>query len=331
MPAPFYAAAAAEAKKGEQKGGWRTMVAAAGAGAIDCCFTMPMDTMSTQMQLQGYKTPMACTRAILDAKGVLGLYAGFWPFLVQSAAKSSVRFYAFELIASTVDRLSLGDRKANPGFWALVCGLGAGTVESLALTAPTDRVKVLSQALSAQKGGVPITALELIREKGVGTLYTGALATALRQSTSVAMRFFIYGSTARSEWTSCGCLSRRPPAGSSAGLWRLEAALRTREKEALRLLSPRGRGPGPSPHQNSPTSPRLAIQAASRHTCVPRSGTTSARRRRGSPFWRAARAARSRSVSTTRSTSPSRRSRQGSHRASCTPSKRPSASAASSG
>lgn len=212
MPAPFYAAAAAEAKKGEQKGGWRTMVAAAGAGAIDCCFTMPMDTMSTQMQLQGYKTPMACTRAILDAKGVLGLYAGFWPFLVQSAAKSSVRFYAFELIASTVDRLSLGDRKANPGFWALVCGLGAGTVESLALTAPTDRVKVLSQALSAQKGGVPITALELIREKGVGTLYTGALATALRQSTSVAMRFFIYGSIKTHMCASLGHDERAAPA-----------------------------------------------------------------------------------------------------------------------
>ena len=108
---------------------------------------------------------MACTRAIIDAKGVVGLYAGFWPFLIQSAAKSSVRFYSFELIANAVDRLQLGDRKANPGFWALVCGLGAGTVESLALTAPTDRVKVLSQALSAQKGGVPITAAELIRER----------------------------------------------------------------------------------------------------------------------------------------------------------------------
>ena len=64
---------------------------------------MPMDTMSTQMQLQGYRSPLECTRAILQAKGVLGLYAGFVPFLMQSAAKSSVRFYSFELLANGVD------------------------------------------------------------------------------------------------------------------------------------------------------------------------------------------------------------------------------------
>jgi hypothetical protein len=75
--------------------------------------------------------------------------------------------------ADCVDRYGLGDRKANPGFWTLVCGLGAGTVESLALTAPTDRVKVLGQALSAERGGIAPTATQLVRERGFKTLYTG--------------------------------------------------------------------------------------------------------------------------------------------------------------
>merc|ERR1740117_2308526 len=144
------------------------------------------------MQLQGYRTPMECTRAITQAKGVAGLYAGFWPFLIQSAAKSSVRFYSFEMLSSAVDYFGI-DRSASPGKWSLVCGLGAGAIEALGLTAPTDRVKVLSQAMSAQKGGQPLTAAQLVRERGVMTLYTGALATTLRQSTSVAVRFFCFG------------------------------------------------------------------------------------------------------------------------------------------
>ena len=186
--------AAPESSAPKQKGGWRTLVAGGSAGAIDCFITMPMDTLSTQMQLRQFRSPIATAEAIIAAKGVAGLYAGFVPFLIQSSAKSSVRFFSFEMLANAVDHWLPGQRKANPGFWALSCGLGAGAVEALALTAPTDRVKVLSQAMSAQKGGVPISAMELVRQQGFGGLYTGALATALRQSSSVAVRFFCFGS-----------------------------------------------------------------------------------------------------------------------------------------
>lgn len=179
------------AASSNSKGGWRTIAAGAGAGALDCCVTMPMDTLSTQMQLRGYQSPIKCAQAIVQANGVLGLYAGFLPFFVQSAAKSSVRFYSFELLCAGVNWCGF-DRKANPGLWVLVCGMGAGAIESLTLTAPTDRVKVLRQAMSAEKGGASITAAQLIREKGVMSLYTGALATLLRQSSSVAIRFFCF-------------------------------------------------------------------------------------------------------------------------------------------
>ena len=74
----------------------------------------------------------------------------------------------------------------------MFCGLGAGAIEAMSLTAPTDRVKVLGQAMSAE-AGKPITARQLIAEKGVGTLYQGALATTLRQGSSVAVRFFCFG------------------------------------------------------------------------------------------------------------------------------------------
>ena len=196
----------------KEKGGWRTIVAGAGAGAVDCCFTMPMDTLSTQMQLKKFRSPLATAEAIIAAKGVAGLYAGFVPFLIQSSAKSSVRFLSYEVIANGVDAWLPGQRKANPGFWALTCGLGAGAFEALSLTAPTDRVKVLRQAMSDQKGGRAISAVELVRQQGLSGLYTGALATALRQSSSTAVRFFCYGSIKAQVCAALGYDEKEAPA-----------------------------------------------------------------------------------------------------------------------
>jgi solute carrier family 25 citrate transporter 1 len=110
------------------------------------------------------------------------------PFLAQSSAKSSIRFYGFEFLSNTVDSFGI-DRSKNAAAWSLLCGLGAGAIESMCLTAPTDRIKVLKQALSAERGGNPITASQLIRERGFSTLYVGGLSTTLRQSSSVAVRF----------------------------------------------------------------------------------------------------------------------------------------------
>ena len=100
---------------------------------------------------------------------------------------------------------------AVSGLWSLVCGLGAGTIESLCLTAPTDRLKVMSQAMSA-KAGKPISAGALIREKGLSTLYTGAVATTLRQSSSVAVRFFCFGRIKEGMAGTLGYDSNRAPA-----------------------------------------------------------------------------------------------------------------------
>ncbi|KAL3895148.1 MAG: hypothetical protein SGPRY_013594 [Prymnesium sp.] len=152
---------------------------------------MPMDTMSTQMQLRSFCSPIEVTRAIVQANGVRGLYAGFWPFCLQSSAKTSVRFFSYESLCAAVDRCGV-DRSANPGFWSLACGMGSGVIESLGLTAPTDRVKVMKQAASTERGGKPVTGLALVREHGILTLYRGALATTLRQSSSVAVRFFCF-------------------------------------------------------------------------------------------------------------------------------------------
>lgn len=116
-------------------------VAGAVAGAVDTCFTMPLDTVKTKMQLQRFASPMACSRAIVASDGVHGLYYGFRPFLIQASGKAAVRFCIYDNLVRLVD-MAGADRAAAPAKWSMVCGMGAGMGEALLWTSPTERLKV---------------------------------------------------------------------------------------------------------------------------------------------------------------------------------------------
>ncbi|KAL3926046.1 MAG: hypothetical protein SGPRY_003498 [Prymnesium sp.] len=70
--------------------------------------------------------------------------------------------------------------------------MGSGIIESFALTSPTDRVKVLKQVASTQQCSTKVSFLSVVRDHGFLALYRGALATTLRQASSVAIRFFCF-------------------------------------------------------------------------------------------------------------------------------------------
>ena len=91
--------AAPESSAPQQKGGWRTLLAGGGAGAIDCFVTMPMDTLSTQMQLKRFSSPIATAEAIIAAKGVAGLYAGFSAKALRMGLGGAVGMAAYESVA----------------------------------------------------------------------------------------------------------------------------------------------------------------------------------------------------------------------------------------
>jgi hypothetical protein len=167
----------------------RSFAAGAAAGAIDTVITMPLDTIKTQMQIKNHPSVAACARTIVRHDGLLGLYYGFPPFLLQASGKAAVRFCMFDVLIKLVDK-SGADRARNPAMWSGACGLGAGMAEALFWTAPTERLKVLRQARAGQgKTCVPPSVSSIIRERGVRDLYVGAGATAARQASSVAMRF----------------------------------------------------------------------------------------------------------------------------------------------
>lgn len=61
----------------------RSFAAGAVAGGIDTVITMPLDTIKTQMQIKSHPSVAACARTIVRHDGLLGLYYGFPPFLLQ--------------------------------------------------------------------------------------------------------------------------------------------------------------------------------------------------------------------------------------------------------
>ena len=150
---------------------------------------MPLDTVKTKMHLKQYPSTLACTRAIVAADGVHGLYFGFRPFLFQASGKAAVRFSIYAAIARAVDATGV-DRKRAPAKWSMACGLGAGLGEALLWTAPTERLKVLRQSAAGEGvGGSAHKMSTILKEQGIGGLYVGAGATAMRQASSTAVRF----------------------------------------------------------------------------------------------------------------------------------------------
>jgi len=168
----------------------RSFMCGGAAGALDTIVTMPLDTIKTQMQIKKYSSVPDCARTIIMHDGATGLYYGFRPFLLQASGKAAVRFCMFDVLIKAVDASGV-DRSERPALWSGVCGLGAGMAEALLWTAPTERLKVLRQARAGTggAGGAAPSAMAIVREQGVGGLYVGAGATAIRQATSVAMRF----------------------------------------------------------------------------------------------------------------------------------------------
>ena len=75
----------------KKKKGAAAFAAGGIAGVVDTCFTMPLDTIKTAMQIQGTRSPITACRGIVGSNGVGGLYAGFAPFCVQAAGKAAIR------------------------------------------------------------------------------------------------------------------------------------------------------------------------------------------------------------------------------------------------
>lgn len=160
-------------------------------GGIDSIFTMPFDTIKTQMQLnkQMGSSPIVCARQILVHDGVKGLYRGYLPFGVMACGKAGIRWGTVLALEGVVDACGV-DRKPAKARWSFLCGFGGGIVEALVWTAPAERLKVLRQRSVGLKMHT-VSYKEIFAAHGISGLWKGATPTCMRSATNGAVRFAV--------------------------------------------------------------------------------------------------------------------------------------------
>jgi len=165
------------------------MAAGCIAGGIEATTVWPMEFIKTRLQLgskTGSKLPYnGMIEGLLytvRTTGFLSLYRGLAPTLIGSGPKAGIRFGLNSLIK---ENLRGNDGKLSPGK-NFVAGLGAGVSEALLIVAPVETVKtkVIELNMPFSEG-----LKHIIKTEGVGGVYKGAVATAMKQGSNQGLRF----------------------------------------------------------------------------------------------------------------------------------------------
>lgn len=144
----------------------------------------------TQLQLQshakGAKLPytgmIGGLAYTVRTTGFFSLYRGLAPTLIGSIPKAGIRF---GLNAVIKDKLRDKDGKLTMGK-NFIAGLGAGVSEALIIVAPVETVKTKCIETNAPF----VEGLKhIIKTEGIGGVYQGAAATALKQGSNQGLRF----------------------------------------------------------------------------------------------------------------------------------------------
>mmetsp|Transcript_9462 Transcript_9462/g.11707 ORF Transcript_9462/g.11707 Transcript_9462/m.11707 type:complete len:297 (-) Transcript_9462:104-994(-) len=162
------------------------------AGAVEATSVWPMEYIKTQLQLNAtsgksstplpYNGMISGLRYTVKTTGFTSLYRGLAPTLIGSIPKAGIRF---GLNAAIKDNLRDKDGKLTMGK-NFVAGLGAGVVEALVVVAPVETVKTKCIELDRPF----VNGLKhILSTEGVGGVYQGAFATALKQGSNQGLRF----------------------------------------------------------------------------------------------------------------------------------------------
>jgi len=150
----------------------------------------PMEFIKTQLQLQSkatasklpYDGMISGLAYTVRTTGFLSLYRGLAPTLLGSMPKAGIRFGLNSMIK---DKLRDKDGKLTIGK-NFVAGLGAGVAEAFMIVAPVETVK--TKCIETNKPffeGMK----HILKTEGIGGVYQGAFATALKQGSNQGLRF----------------------------------------------------------------------------------------------------------------------------------------------
>ncbi|OHF02054.1 mitochondrial carrier protein, partial [Colletotrichum orchidophilum] len=218
----------------EQSGVLTKIVAGGVAGVSETLVTYPAEFVKTRRQLHFKATAdaahasatapaspapssLAIIRDTVRTSGVKGIYSGVQALAASNAAKSGIRFLAFETTRAKLDALAgtptatatAGNgsaRKPRAAWINVVSGLSAGVAESIAVVTPGEAIKtkMIHDAASSSSGagagaesnpgrfanrGLAGAVGVLVRQEGVRGLWSGLTPVLCKQGTNSAVRF----------------------------------------------------------------------------------------------------------------------------------------------
>jgi solute carrier family 25 (mitochondrial citrate transporter), member 1 len=115
--------------------------------------------------------------------GFVSLYRGLTPTLLGSIPKAGIRFGLNAVFKDLLRDKTTGQLTASQHFLA---GMGAGIAEALVIVAPVETVK--TKCIELNKAFVEGFRY-ILKTEGVGGIYQGAFATALKQGSNQGLRF----------------------------------------------------------------------------------------------------------------------------------------------
>jgi len=178
---------------------FRRLIAGGFAGSVGCAVAYPLDLVRTRLAAQttGRRHGILETMAgIVQHDGLLGLYRGLGPTLLQAGPNLAINYSVYESLRSRWLASSPGE-KVPPVSVTLVCGSLAG-IASSTITFPLDVIRRRMQMQGVATGvpwqytGVSNAVADIARKEGFRGLYSGLLPEYIKVAPGVAITYCTY-------------------------------------------------------------------------------------------------------------------------------------------
>lgn len=188
---------------------WRPFVYGGLASVTAECFTFPIDTSKTRLQIQGqasegagsslhsrvrYRGMSHAITSIAHEEGFRALYFGIKPAIFRQATYGTIKFGVYYRLKSMI----MGSESRDESLSLNVClGVLAGAT-SAAITTPTDVLKVRMQAQTGRANhelNLAACFIDVYRNEGVKGLWRGVGPTAQRAAVVVGVELPVYDCT----------------------------------------------------------------------------------------------------------------------------------------
>jgi solute carrier family 25 citrate transporter 1 len=163
----------------------RAFVSGALGGTLKTVCTLPLDVIKTTQQVSTQRRSiLQQAKYIHSIRGLKGFFVGADVALTAQVGKVGIQFAAFQTWESILQNTFLA-------------GVLAGVTEALIWTTPSERIKIVQQAevasVSVRKFANSKAAIRsILQEQGVKGFFIGFVPTAIRQGSSLGVRFFTY-------------------------------------------------------------------------------------------------------------------------------------------